>query len=137
MTITTKKFQRKPFAVEAVQVTAENMSEVSTWCHGELRKSVGKGGKRQQSYISVNVKRPLTPRQTQAYVGDWVVTASDQTIRGFKVYTPQAFDLSFDEVVNDMVDVLERMDNRAKEEEQAEQEGLFPEDLRFSDPALR
>lgn len=123
-----KKFVRKPFPVEGVQVTAENMAEVASWCRGQLRKSAGPGGRNPQKYIKVNVKRALNDRQTMAYVGDWVVTATDQSVKGFKVYTPKAFSLTFDEIVDDMIEVLERMDERVVEEERLETEGLFPEE---------
>lgn len=133
MLIKPKKFMRKPFSVEAVEVTEENMTEVATWCRGQLRKSAGPSGRRPQQYIKVNVKRALNDRQTMAYVGDWVVTATDQSIRGFKVYTPKAFSLTFDEVVDNMIDTLERMEERSTEEERMEQEeGLFPEEITFS-----
>lgn len=134
MLIKPVKYMRKPFFVEAVEVTAENIAEVAQWCHGSLRQSAGPGGRRPQKYIKVNVKRPLTPRQTMAYVGDWVVTASDQTIRGFKVYTPRAFEQSFDAVVEDMFKTLERMEERAQAEDRAEEqeETLFPEELQLA-----
>lgn len=133
MLITPKKFLRKPFEVEAVEVTAENIEDVARWCRGQMRKSVGPAGRNVQRYIKVNVKRPLNERQTMAYVGDWVVAATDQNIRGFKVYTPKAFSQSFNETVEHMFETLERMDNRANEEEKVEQEeSLFPEELHFS-----
>jgi hypothetical protein len=37
MTLATTKYVRKPFEVEAVQVTEENLEEVAQWCHGELQ----------------------------------------------------------------------------------------------------
>lgn len=136
MSIQTKKFVRKPFSVEAVEVTEENMTEVAQWCSGQLCKSAGKNGKGVQSYIKVDVKRPLVPRQTQAYAGDWVVTASDEKVKGFKVYTPRAFAESYDAVVEHMYETLERMGERAAEEEKVEQEEtLFPEELRYSNLA--
>jgi len=132
MLIIPKKFVRKPFSVEAVQVTEENMSEVALWCRGQIRTSVGKDGKGEQKYIKVNVKRALDDRQTMAYVGDWVVTAVNPNTRGFKVYTPKAFTQTFNEQVDNMIEVLQRMDERAQEEEKVEQEEtLFPEELRF------
>jgi|SRR5215204_822198 len=125
-----RKFVRKPFAVEAVEVTEENMSEVSKWCRGRIKTAPGPEGRTPEKFIKVDVKRYLTDRQTQAYVGDWVVTATEQNVRGFKVYTPKAFAQTFDEVVEHMFDTLERMDKRAAEEEAAEEEGIFPEELR-------
>lgn len=81
----TQKFIRKPFEIEAVQVTAENMEEVAAWCTG-LIQNEPKG-----HYIKVQVHYPLTPRQTKAFVGDWVLKSK----KGYKVYTDSAFQTSF------------------------------------------
>lgn len=89
MTIQTEKFERKPFFVDAIQVTEENIEDVARWCNGELQED--DNGKR---FVHVRVHRPLTPRQTQAYVGDWVLYAG----RGYKVYKKQAFEKSFQSV---------------------------------------
>lgn len=78
-------YVRKPFMIEAVQVTDENILEVSQWCEGEIHNEP-KG-----PYIRVDVKNPLTPRQTKAFVGDWVLASK----RGFKVYTDSAFNSNF------------------------------------------
>lgn len=84
----THKFARKPFYVDAVRVSEANMEEVAAWCEGEiLETSDGR-------YISVQVYRPINERQTQAFIGDWVLFSGN----GFKVYTPKAFDKSFEKV---------------------------------------
>lgn len=85
----THKFARKPFYVDAVRVSEANISEVAEWCEGEIE-STEDG----QAYIKVKVHRPLTERQTQAFIGDWVLFAGT----GFKVYVPKAFDKSFEKV---------------------------------------
>ena len=85
----TTKFARKPFYVDAVRVSEENIDEVAVWCEGDKRVEAEKG-----VYIKVKVHRPLTDRQTQAFIGDWVLYAGT----GFKVYTPKAFDKSFEKV---------------------------------------
>lgn len=84
----THKFARKPFYVDAVRVSEANIEEVAEWCEGEIQEN--SDGR----YISVKVHRPLTERQTQAFLGDWVLFAGS----GFKVYTPKAFDKSFEKV---------------------------------------
>jgi hypothetical protein len=84
----THKFARKPFYVDAVRVSEDNIEEVSGWCQGEIQTDAD--GK----HIKVRVHRPLTDRQTKAYIGDWVLYAGT----GFKVYTPKAFDKSFEKV---------------------------------------
>lgn len=88
--INPSKFLRKPFYVDAVRVTEENIEEVAEWCEGEVR-SAEKG-----RYIKVRVRRPLNVRQTCAHIGDWVLSAGS----GFKVYTPKGFKESFDPAEN-------------------------------------
>lgn len=83
------KFARKPFYVDAVRVSEENMAKVAEWCGGEIKNDSQEG-----PYIKVKVHRPLTERQSMAFLGDWVLFAGT----GFKVYTPKAFDKSFEKV---------------------------------------
>lgn len=87
--ITTSKFARKPFLVDAVQVTAENMEEVARWCRGAV---IGAADTPGDLFIRVKVHRPASPRQTEAHVDDWVLYAGT----GFKVYNPIAFEKSFE-----------------------------------------
>ncbi len=89
------KFQRRSFKVSAIRVTAENMDLVATWCKGEIQTLVSTSAPHTlpQKYIKVNVVRPQADRQTQAFIGDWVVSA-----RGFKVYTDQAFRATFEAI---------------------------------------
>lgn len=126
MLVKPSKFVRKPFVVEGLEVTAENIAEVAEWCGGEVRESNGKRGYRVQQYIKVAVKNPLNDRQTRAYVGDWVLSAST----GFKVYSKKAFVASFDEQTERMFDVIERMDERATQEETLFDEGLTEPEVR-------
>lgn len=99
----THKFARKPFYVDAVRVSEANIEEVSKWCGGEIQTDD------EGTYIKVRVHRPLTDRQTKAYVGDWVLYAGT----GFKVYTPKAFDKSFEKV-------------KTLTKAQADEAGIFP-----------
>jgi hypothetical protein len=85
----THKFARKPFYVDAVRISEANIEEVAQWCEGSVE--LTEDG---QKHVKVKVHRPLTDRQTQAFVGDWVLFAGT----GFKVYTPKAFDKSFEKV---------------------------------------
>jgi hypothetical protein len=89
MKMKTHKFARKPFYVDAVRVSEANIEEVAEWCEGEIK--TDDEGKR---YIHIKVYRPLNEKQTQAYLGDWVLLAGT----GFKVYIPKAFDKSFEKV---------------------------------------
>ena len=82
-----QKFQRKPFSVDGVCVTDDNINEVAEWCLGKVEES-DKGVK----HIRVDAHRPLTERQTMAFIGDWVLFHN----RGFKVYTEAAFSRNFE-----------------------------------------
>ena len=91
MSVETKKFARKAFYVDAVQVTEENIEEVAKWCQGDIRKGYGLSSTLGR-YIKVRVHRPLNERQTRAFVGDWVLYAGT----GYKVYSPRAFEKNFE-----------------------------------------
>lgn len=89
MTIATKKYIRKPLVVDAVQVTEDNMEEIAKWCQGEVR-SMDESNRSQ--YVHVRVHNPRSPRQTRAFVGDWLL----YTEMGYKIYNTKAFVSSFD-----------------------------------------
>lgn len=86
----TTKYARKPFVVEGVRVTDENMEDVAAWCNGDIRTNTEDGSNKR--YIKVRVHRPLTDRQSMAFAGDWVLYAGT----GYKVYTNKAFHKSFE-----------------------------------------
>ena len=88
MAIIAKKYARKPFFVDAVQVTEENISDVAKWCNGKIVTSESEA-----TYIKVRVFRPAHELQTRAHVGDWVLGAG----QGYKVYTQKAFENSFED----------------------------------------
>jgi len=111
MPIQSQKYIRKPLYVEAVRVSPHNFEDISRWCQGAIEQDEvpGEGTKR---YIKVRVHNPKNPRQTKAFVGDWLL----YTERGYKVYTNKAFHGSFDlvpeeETLNQAVETL-----RASEE---------------------
>lgn len=85
----THKFARKPFYIDAVRVSEANISEIAEWCGGDVH-----CGEDAEQFVKVKVHRPLTERQTQAFIGDWVLFSGN----GFKVYTSKAFDKSFEKV---------------------------------------
>jgi hypothetical protein len=97
MSLDVSRYVRKPFSVEAVQVTRANIVEVAVWCNGELMHPQG-----QSQYIKVNVFRPMKDRQTMAYVGDWVLYAGS----GYKVYTHKAFVDCFEKPTGEARDAL-------------------------------
>jgi hypothetical protein len=47
-----------------------------------------------KQYIHVRVHNPKNPRQTKAFVGDWIL----YTERGYKVFTAKAFQANFNNV---------------------------------------
>lgn len=99
MSLDIKQFARQPLYVAAVQVTEENMKAVADWCGGRVKRVVRKGGGEREACVKVRVNRPLHPRQTQAFVGDYVLAYESDTPRGvlisYKVYTETAFGKSF------------------------------------------
>ncbi len=75
--VNTEKYVRKPLFVDAVQVTAENMVEISNWCQGEIKNYDGKslaapeaGNIASERYIHVRVHNPKNVRQTKAFIGE-------------------------------------------------------------------
>lgn len=85
-TLAIERYTHVPLYVNAVQVTAENMADVAAWCGGTIQTDAEK-----KQFIKVAAIRPLRERQTQAYVGDWVL----KTDVGLKVYTTKAFTRGF------------------------------------------
>lgn len=116
MALDIKTFRRKPLFVEAVTVTAENMHEVATWCGGRVKTDESEETTQGQKFIKVKVKRPLNDRQTRAYIDDKVLKAGSS----FKVYSPKAFEVSFEEEIKHMVEVVGRMAEREEAEDKAE-----------------
>lgn len=102
-TVKTTKYVRKPLYVDAVQVTNENFQDVIAWCHGdvgvigaeagtEVRPAEGAELDPSKHFIRIRVHNPQSPRQTKAFVGDWIL----YTDRGYKIYTEKAFKDNFD-----------------------------------------
>lgn len=91
------KYMRKPFLVDAVQVTIENLEEVAKWCDGVIREASPRPGQPRQKYVKVRVLRPLNEKQTMAFPGDFVLHAG----AGFKIYTAKAFMQTFDPAEDD------------------------------------
>lgn len=85
-TLDIKRYTHIPLYVNAVQVTADNMETVAEWCGGTIQTDDQK-----KLFIKVAAIRPLRDRQTQAYVGDWVL----RTDVGLKTYTDKAFERGF------------------------------------------
>ena len=97
MPITTTKYVRKPLFVDAVRITGTNFDEIASWCQGEVQTEENLDKGETKKYIRVRVHNPKNPRQTKAYIGDWLL----YTERGYKVYSSKAFHASFEEVRSD------------------------------------
>ena len=100
MAVQTTKYVRKPLYVDAVLVTKENFEDIIPWCQGDVGMIDGSDVTRnteidpETQYIRIRVHNPQSPRQTRAYVGDWIL----YTERGYKIYTEKAFSENFDPV---------------------------------------
>jgi hypothetical protein len=92
MGVNTQKYIRKPLYVDAVRVTAQNFDEIVAWCQGEVLTEEVEGTGTTKKFIKVRVHNPKNPRQTKAFIGDWLL----YTERGYKVYTNKAFRGAFD-----------------------------------------
>ncbi|ADD81090.1 gp092 [Rhodococcus phage ReqiPoco6] len=92
-----ERYQRKTFDVDAVQVTEHNLDLVAAWCGGSIVTEQVANEENAllpappKRYVLVPVAKPLSKRQTEAYIGDWVLWAD----RGFKVYGQKPFLRSF------------------------------------------
>jgi len=89
--MTFETYYRRPFAVEAVQVTADNMDALATEFQGLILMSSETKLHKSAPYIKVDVHRPIHDRQTKAFAGDWILRSEI----GLKVYTQSAFESSF------------------------------------------
>jgi hypothetical protein len=87
-----RRYVRKPFPVDAVQVSLDNMYAVAKWCAGELLFAKRPKSVEPEPYVKVRVINPMHDRQTMAFVGDYVLYANNT----FKVYTRRAFEMSFE-----------------------------------------
>lgn len=110
-TMETSTYQSVPYQIEAVQVTDDNMVEVAEWAHALLDRT----GPHEPTFIKVDVKNPLSEKQTMAFVGDWVLKGKN----GFKVYKDRPFKNNFTKIGDD---VAERGRNLLKQESVSDEE---------------
>jgi hypothetical protein len=98
MPITPEKYIRKPLVVVGVEVTDDNFMELALWVQGSIMNIDGSEPdgpvNPEKQFILVRVHNPKSPRQSRAFVGDWILYSD----RGYKVYTPKAFKNTFDPV---------------------------------------
>lgn len=102
----TQKYIRKPFPVEAIQVTNDNMNDVAVWCKGNLEwtpaQSAPAGDNGRRRFIRVPVFSAKSEQQTMAFDGYWVLKAGNS----FKVYGNATFRKDFQIATKDESDVL-------------------------------
>jgi hypothetical protein len=100
MAVQTIKYVRKPLYVDAVQVTRDNFEDILSWCQGDIgfidNSEVTRDSEiePEKQYIRIRVHNPQSPRQTKAFIGDWIL----YTEKGYKIYTEKAFSENFDRV---------------------------------------
>lgn len=93
MSLEIAEYQRKPFTVQAVQVTVDNMQDVAEWCKGEI--ILEQHGGRLVQYIKVDVPDARTERQKKAFIQDWVLKTDSMV----KCYSKKAFPNTFEQVL--------------------------------------
>lgn len=124
MGIATEKYIRKPLIVKAVRVTEQNFDEMVAYCHGEVQTDE----RSDKRFIRVDVNNPKNPRQTKAFVGDWLLWSE----KGVKIYTNKAFLASFDQL-----DPVSNNEGRIEEKPQvggSEETGNLEDDTPIAPP---
>ena len=91
MSFKIETYERRVFTVAAVLVTDQNMSEVASWCGGELHTKTDASNNESTSYIKIKSDSPFPGRRSSAYAGDWVLKFGDR----FRIYNEAAFKRSF------------------------------------------
>jgi hypothetical protein len=83
-----KTGKRKSFGIKFVEVSAENIDEVATWCNGAV------GGEGNDRFIRIVDKNAINTRQTKAFFGDFMVLSMDTNT--FKCFGRKAFHKAFE-----------------------------------------
>ena len=94
---TATRFMRIPFFVTGFRVTKDNMDAIAKWCEGHVIDS-------EHPFVRVPVNRPTNKKQTEAYVGTWVILSTQRGERSFKVYTEEWLRKQFFELPEDSLD---------------------------------
>jgi hypothetical protein len=77
------KVIRKPFAVDAVQITEENIAEIA--------KIIGELQERENGTPYIVVNRNVVPAKQRAYIGDWLTKMGEK----YHCYTDKLFTREF------------------------------------------
>lgn len=83
------RFMRQPFIVTGYQVHEEDMDAIAKWCQGHVIRNT------ERPFIRVPVDRPTNRKQTEAYLGTWVLLFNQRGENSFKVYTPEWLEKNF------------------------------------------
>lgn len=92
-----EKYARKPFEVQAVQVTLDNYEKVAEWCGGtpEMAPAKMMGTTTLLPCVRVPSENQAGDRgKLSAYLGNWVVELNGK----FRVYKHDSFTKVFDKV---------------------------------------
>lgn len=92
-----KTFVRRPFQVQAVEITDENMAEIAEMIGGKIKDFESESGETGGRYIQLN--RQIIPNVGKALIGWWVTVLGDN----FRCYAPKVFADQFNEIVLDSV----------------------------------
>lgn len=95
--IETRRYASNPREVDAVQVTAANMKAIVDWVGGTLydEHGVETDSILPGCYVKVEVHNPMNDRQSQAFVGDWILYSTAGPKPSFKVFLNKAFKRNF------------------------------------------
>jgi hypothetical protein len=96
MSISTERFTRKTFTVEAVRVTSENIYELAAQVKGEVRDSgtLARVDETQlgKLYIDLVVWRHGRDQRAMAFLGDWITISPSNNL---EVYAHKRFKSTF------------------------------------------
>lgn len=89
------EFSRKPFVVNAVQVTLENVADVAEWCKGTVGQSSYKmvGTETQLPCVKIPGQGNYKGQEFTALLGYWIVERKGS----FRVYKPAQFESTFEQ----------------------------------------
>lgn len=112
------RFMRIPFFVSGYQVTEENMNAIAKWCEGHVIQNSD------NPFVRVPVNRATNKRQTEAYIGTWVIVSVQRGERSFKVYTEEWLRKQFFEIPPEALDEEGIPDNARNESDPKKIRGI-------------
>jgi hypothetical protein len=100
------EFVRKPFRVEAAQITEENFDEVASLIGTRV-------GKTRSGDRFIVLDRRIIPQGTKAWVGWWVTKMGDY----YRCYPRKPFADQFEEMTSEWDDILKPLEANAESQE--------------------